>query len=445
MVQLNLPALRSFLWGSKVNQALEDLNDAKTEAADVQAIAETVAQDKFNEVVAAPNDAVVEALVQDSGSATAAALNSTYGPGSVAGAPPWAGTARAGSWDAQAALYNGESSTLRDIRQMIADARSGTATTRMLFAGDSKTAGSGLLGGDLNKRGTLSMPAQITDLLGGKRDFVYCSPLDAAWTLADGAVVDALTSRNFVNGTNGGRVTFVSEDTFTGFRISAYAPSASTTLTVTVDGGTPTGVSLTTVPGEFHELAEISGLADTTHTVEISWPVGANVRFKGLRLLHDGFTGLLTINAGRSSSDATDWRVQNFATHWDLNLTAQDFPLPDITFLNLGTNKNYVATTAATLSTLATELVATGTKVVLGLPGGLGFFTASQDYYDTVYSKLYDIADTLDLPLVDFRAVIGDYAVASAFSSRWLGDDIHENRKGYALEAHALARALAPV
>lgn len=77
MVQLNLPALRSFLWGSKVNDALNALNDAKTEAADVQAIAETVAQDRFNEVVAAPNDAVVSTLVQDSGSATAAALNST--------------------------------------------------------------------------------------------------------------------------------------------------------------------------------------------------------------------------------------------------------------------------------------------------------------------------------------------------------------------------------
>lgn len=78
MVSLNLPALRSFLWGAKVNQALTDLNAAKLEEAEVTAIADERAEAKFAEVVAAPNDAVVASLVETPASATATALASTF-------------------------------------------------------------------------------------------------------------------------------------------------------------------------------------------------------------------------------------------------------------------------------------------------------------------------------------------------------------------------------
>jgi hypothetical protein len=55
---------------------------------------------------------------------------------------------------------------------------------------------------------------------------------------------------------------------------------------------------------------------------------------------------------------------------------------------------------------------------------------------------MYDIAETLDLPLIDFTQVIGNNAQATA--ARLMADTVHENSKGYALEAAALGRVISP-
>lgn len=71
------------------------------------------------------------------------------------------------------------------------------------------------------------------------------------------------------------------------------------------------------------------------------------------------------------------------------------------------------------------------------VPGGI---SQSADY-TTLRDAYYDLADTHDLPLIDFTAVIGDTAKAQSFGL--MQDTLHENERGYGLEATAVARALA--
>ena len=83
------------------------------------------------------------------------------------------------------------------------------------------------------------------------------------------------------------------------------------------------------------------------------------------------------------------------------------------------------------------KLVATGKPVVMTAPGGLELSdTARGD----MVRHLYAIANRLDLPLIDYRAVIGTAEQATVFGLK--RDTLHENERAYVLEARVTVSAL---
>ena len=89
------------------------------------------------------------------------------------------------------------------------------------------------------------------------------------------------------------------------------------------------------------------------------------------------------------------------------------------------------------LDALFDKLVATGKPVVMTAPGGLELSdTARGD----MVRHLYAIANRLDLPLIDYRAVIGTAEQATVFGLK--RDTLHENERAYVLEARVTVSAL---
>jgi hypothetical protein len=68
-------------------------------------------------------------------------------------------------------------------------------------------------------------------------------------------------------------------------------------------------------------------------------------------------------------------------------------------------------------------------------PGGI---QATDTARNAAVQYLYDIADRLDLPLIDYRAVIGTDEYAAPLGMK--RDTLHENERGYVLEAQVVAR-----
>lgn len=348
--------------------------------------------------------------------------------------PAYAGT-RAKTWDGQLKLYNGESPTLRTMRQKIRHARAGATAAKMVCFGDSRTWGSGLVPAEAVALD--SYPAQLSSLLGGVPGLIYADQSDKRWTTMTNFTLSGLDSHYSLASATGGTATLTLTEPCTGLRLWGYY-SPGGTATVTVDGGTP--VTWTIPGGAVWKYQDITGLTNAAHTITITTTVG--MALLGVEPLHT--TPKLRIsNAGRPSSDASFWKPINW-----LNLYGSAFGVgnggnagflkPDLAIMNLGTNNG--ASTLADLETVATEITTLGVPLLLVV-----FGPRSDDgaHYDAKRSKLYDIADTLNLPLVDFTQVLGgSYAAANA--AGLMADTVHESSSGYAREAAALARVLVP-
>jgi hypothetical protein len=279
------------------------------------------------------------------------------------------------------------------------------------------------------------MPAQLADLLGANPGLIYANGWDNRWNTLVGGIADAGgVSQNYMVGPAGNwSITFSSSIiTFTGFKLFAYI-SAGGTINVTVDGVAQAAFNVPA--GSTWKPATYSGFANTAHTIVIS-----GTSLTSLLGIEPTYTTGLTIsNAGRPSSAAGEWL---FSTDWSRlysaafavnngNLT----PLkPDVALINIGTNTN--TSTLDDITSFITNVKNLSIPVLLLAFGGVG----SAGSYDAKRVRLYDIADALDLPLLDFTSLIGDSTAATA--AGLMGDAVHENTRGYATEADAVARVI---
>jgi lysophospholipase L1-like esterase len=383
--------------------------------------------------VVSPSGTIVSAIAAFTSGATYAPQNWAT-PNTVAKptAPAYlGGTARAKTWNPSLHLYNGESPTMRTIRSIVRKARAGERK-RLVAAGDSKTAGSGSTQPQV---AVSSFPAQLADLFGAKPGLIYANSWDTRWGSISGGVADAGgTSQNYMVAPAGSwSITFTSLEAFTGFKLFAYI-SAGGSISVTVDGVAQT--AFTVASGSTWKSATYAGLADTVHTIVL-----AGTGLTSLLGLEPTYaTGLTISNAGRPSSSAAEWL---FPTDWSrlysaafsVNNSSLTASKPDAALINIGTNTN--TSTLTDITTFITNVNALAIPVLLLSFGGVG----SAGNYDSKRVRLYDIADSLDLPLLDFTSLIGDQPAATA--AGLMQDTVHENTRGYALEADALARVLA--
>jgi hypothetical protein len=371
------------------------------------------------------NDAGMATNIASSTTATYSALRAF-----VKRPPAYIGSgARTKSWDLSRHLYNGESATMRTIRDVIRRGLAGERK-RIVAAGDSKTFGNGSTQPQVS---TNSYPAQLQELLGANPGLIYGNLGDLRWSAASNIVSATGTNQNFLQSPGGAwSATFTSIAKFTGFKVFAYI-SAGGTVDVTVDGVAQTPFTVTA--GSTWKVATYSGLSDAVHTIVFS---GTGITFL-LGLEPTYATGLTISNAGRPSSSAAEWLSPTdwsrlYSAAFSVNNTTLTPLKPDAAFINIGTNTN--SSTLDDITSFITNVNGLAIPVLLIVFGGVG----SAGNYDNKRVRLYDIADSLDLPLIDFTSLIGDQPAATA--AGLLQDTVHENSRGYALEADALARVI---
>lgn len=336
-------------------------------------------------------------------------------------------------------LFFESSSDLRDIRANIAYALAGLIRTNVLFIGDSKTEGKGA--GFVN-----SVPATFLQTMGAKDGMAFAAHAlaqapDARWSNVSGfTATGANFHLNASAGMNTAKIQFGRRST--GLRLWYYTTATMASSSVSIDGGA--GVPLSpggtqTPPGAtggFYYM-DFTGLADTNHSLELAVNITSGPFYLlGVEALHAGL-GLTVTNAGLSASTIAGW-VASATSRLSLynasaGLMSQSSGRP-IAIVQLGTNTSVGE--VANYQAIVTNLRTIGYKVLLVVPGGT---TTSAGDRVTLKRALYDIAAALSLPLVDFTDLIGN---TIAMDRGYMDDALHENTRGYNLEASALRKVL---
>lgn len=392
--------------------------------------------------VVSPNNDVVSAISAFTSGTTYNPANFNFSGSYALTMPPsYAGTARtAKTWNRELSLYNGESPVLQKIRKRVAGARSGVRC-HILAVGDSKTAGWGTNNGG-NIIAADSYPGQLADLLGATEGVIYANTfhgsgtstgLDTRWANIAGFVRESSGidgRKHYLKSPSTGNSTLrlTPGRASTGIRVYGWN-GASNVVSISIDGGTAS--TWTPAGGTAWSSFDITGLSNTAHTVDIS--VTGIVAILGVELLQT--TGQLQVsNAGISSIKANEWLdAGDFTSPRRTAIAGSGITSPDVAFVNLGTNQD--ATTVADLGTVLSDLGTLGIPTLLLNPGAL-YHTG----IDPLRSSIYDLAESKDLPMIDLTHAIGDQAQAGAKGMVY--DSLHENAKGYGLEAWAIARVI---
>jgi hypothetical protein len=338
--------------------------------------------------------------------------------------PSYAGV-RTKTWDQARAVYNAESPDLRKFQAKFASVQRSGLGLRIATPGDSKSFGSGL-GSGIHTFND-SYPAQLADLLGGVPGLIAANLSDYQWSANTGFTAAAANRNDLTTGASGGTVTLWPLRATTSMRFHGYIPSGGT-VSITVDGG---AAQTWTVPGGSPwKSFDITGLANTRHVFVISTTF-ASFALKGASYIHAG-TPIIVDNHGRQGATASNWLPSAWLTLWEGVASGNIAPAPDLILLGLGTNLD----TTANLQAVAANAKALAPTILLA-PGGL----PSGSTYDPRRAQVYDVADALDLPVIDLTQVIGDFTKANV-SALMNADTVHESGKGYALEARAIARVI---
>ncbi|WP_349829308.1 SGNH/GDSL hydrolase family protein [Brevibacterium litoralis] len=245
---------------------------------------------------------------------------------------------------------------------------------------------------------------------------------------------DRWTAMNMVYG-GAGRIGLVAELTgpySVGFT-SSYAhtgavwkvrASSGATVTFSVDG-TKTRYTLAAEVG--WQNIDAGELVDDVHTMSMSSSEPIDVL--GVVLTYPR-QGLRVTKFARGGSAAIHWRDSRPCATW-ASLT--DHVKPDALFVGLGTNR---PTDVAGIQELYDKVAALKVPVVVVSPGGLGSSTRPRQDIEPMMSKLYEVAQLHDWPLIDFEQVIGEFDEARR--AGLMVDAVHENSRANALEAWAL-------
>jgi lysophospholipase L1-like esterase len=391
------------------------------------------------------------------GPAGVAGAAGDQGPAGVAGLPapqglpPYVG-ARTNPFDVAFSTYNFKASNTRKLTASLGKAFAGTGFSTHLMLGDSKVAG-------LQAGADKSWPRVMQKMLA-----LAGYPI-GGWTSVLGLNANTTDPRVALNGvinsghyvqlnSSGDTATYTSQEPGVTVEIWFSRQSAPFTVTVdaairstgvTVTGGTyntTTGVVTPTTGAAWGKVV-MTGLASVVHTVVCGWI--SVIAYIGT-IEVQAASGVRVVNYGLSGASAA--AAASTAFTWPNIYTApMQMPAPDVAWLHLGGNDNGVRTPQQLIDDLASVRTqfntAWGTTPdwilcveTEGFNDGLG-----ADWRNLYAPKIYDLADQLDLPLVDFKNAQG--TIAEAFANGLnSGDYIHENAAGYAMLGRVAARAI---
>lgn len=375
-----------------------------------------------------------------SGRLTDAALRAAFGslPSYVAAA------SAANKYDARTNFYNVKATNTRGLRRSIGLAQAGKGLAHHAFLGDSET--DYYMGSD-GSDPRLMWPRVYRSVLAGSgvpvggSGVVFAAkaaPLnvDPRWTFTSGWEAQGPYR---LSSANGDVATFTSTDPGTTVAICALRGSGP--IGWSIDGGAATGtvdpIGTVTDPATY-VLA--TGLADTTHTLTLT-STGATGSFYLISASTYRASGLLVHNlawygiTAQAYADRSVWNNLNPIYTGALPAT------PDVVWLALGVNDiNSGGRTpdqvAADLTTLRQQFPDSDCVLVAQYqPQG-----STDSAWGAYVARLYALADTLDVPLLDLFDRSGGYTTADA--AGLMGDVTHPNAAAQVDWGRAAARAL---
>lgn len=336
------------------------------------------------------------------------------------------------------------------VRQAIA----GTADAKVMFIGNSETAGEGAgeTGSAHNNGRAHSYPSQICDnhpnglssLIERRHiwgtgnytgpEFAIYAPectVGAGWASTGSG---RLGGPNMVNSTTTNDLSFAYPSG--GFdTVDTYwiVSAGSGICSINIDGGTPVTSNL--AGANTVRVVTVTGVGLGAHTVNISRSSGGGVNYLGHVLRNSGAKKIYAHNVGAGSSKAADW-IAN-AAPW------QAFPMINtlachLYVICLGVNDWPVtaeATYESQMQTLITQCKLTGDVLLVGAPQRSTNFAEQAAFL--VRLQNLALVNNLRAP-IDINAVFGGFTLANSLG--WYFDSTHPNGTlGYPAWATALA------
>jgi lysophospholipase L1-like esterase len=359
---------------------------------------------------------------------------------------PAAAGARANRFNAELSLYNATPANMRGFRNALAKARAGSLVT-LTFLGDSKIAGLGT-NGMVSINAAASAPGCFRTALAGRGYpiagtgpvFPFCNPAvgtaDTRWTFTGTwSAIQGTPNVNFRSSTvSGSTATFTSDLAGTVVEIRSLSNSAA--FTYSIDGA----AAVTVTPSGTNVLhtTTVTGLASTTHTVVITTTTNTATYVECVNVRQT--SGIQIANHGISGSNTTHW----IGPLWyHAKAVAETLP-SDGVFLSLGTNDSGTGVTIADFKTNMTTIVsaqkALGRPVMLILPTAPATTHVAYASWPNYVAAHYDLAESLDVPLLDLNDIYGTQA--QAMTNGMMFDEVHEKEAGYALNAASILGAL---
>lgn len=350
--------------------------------------------------------------------------------------------------------YNFSATSLRKARNAIARAAAGGNNAKIVLHGDSITAGRGAT--DLAH----SYPSQLRTLLATRLPdrggmvpaYMFTNsplianspgPYDPAYVLSTSPAWAAFQGGGF-------------------FKNFAYSPSnagATLTVTATTDqfivyyekysaGGTPTvtldGVAQGSIPssaGTGYGSFTITPASQGSHTLVITGPTSGSAVWAclGVTARVGGSTGGVVVDRVACGGQTYTNLVESTTgtTGSSLN-TSFDMLAPDLSIMMFGTNEAQASVSATTFASDAqaaiTRAKLTGDVILVVPPPPNAGVTSFNSYIP----KLYALADSNDVGLIDLSARWGAYPASTALMT----DGLHPNDAGYRDLAQTVYAAL---
>lgn len=392
----------------------------------------------YNATGAADDDAAVAAFVKSSVGTTA--TRAAIGESFVSRRLPDGlhGNAR---YDAFNGIY-GVDRVPRQAMKILNDAL--TTHKKIACVGHSLVGGSG---------GTTAWPTRLRNALSASipqnSGIVMAtqasSPTDSQWTI--GAGWNRFSSDNltlFLASTSAGSLaTF--QSVRAGTIVEIWTNGQSVAFEYRIDNGswvtyTPTGTFAA-------QRVQVTGLANTTHKVEVRSLTAGNTFLLGAEVRNA--TGMSITNLGAGGSLSGQW---NNATWYTLGPMFAHLGPWDLTFIEISTNdmRNNVAistykTNVQSIIDRATANGGTAVLIVDPQPNTVtvGSYAGVPASVSAAYRQAaYDLADVNNIRVLDLNGFFGPYTQAEADGMMF--DSVHLSEAGYQRVGRAADRILAP-
>lgn len=352
---------------------------------------------------------------------------------------------------------------LKKWRKALAAVQSGAANAKLMFLGDSTTAGAMATGVSWANNRPLTIANAIARRLSGAgvnanvgstlgpgvintANFLL---YDTRWTLGAEWVANSLPGLgggyivSLTTGATAANFTPTAPDgtalSFDRIEIVYLKNSAYANFTVGVDGGAAAFTS-TQAGGGAIDRVTVS-VAAGTHTVNIQKVGGDSAKHLHVQSVicySSTAPAVLCLTAGYGGGLAAN--MADAAAYYTAK-NALIYQAPDLTVINLTINdaiaQTSVSAYTASLQAIITAAKLSGDVILMGgnaIQDTFSGFVAGTDaaYYQAVES----LATLNDVPYLNAADVLGDYTAANA--AGFMGDGAHPNRYGYQEMANAL-------